>query len=454
MNAADVTAGARTPHVALVDVRSMYVSCERVIDPSLVGRPVVVLSNNDGCVIARSGEAKLLGVSMGQPWFQVQRDPRFGGVVARSSNYELYGDMASRLVASVSSLAADVEVYSIDELFVSLPPRAAAAVGGAGPMVVAICERVARWTGLPTAAGVGATKTLAKVAQREAKQRRLNLMDLSTWSRDRVDALLAVTPVVEVWGIGSRLARRLNAAGIRSALDLARADPMMLRRTGSVVLERTGRELAGTPCIPLGGEPAARRQVMHTRMMGEPVTEPEQMRQVLTVYAQRAVARLREAGLVAGALSVTMSTSPHRPDARHHTWSTGLAPATDQPLEVIRAAHRALPLMEAGRPYNRAGILLTDLVPAGSQPALPLDLFGLETTPGTGSATGTASTTGPERSGPGVGAALDAVTARFGTGALAHGVAGLRGEPVWAMRREQLSAPATTQWDQLLTART
>lgn len=337
----------------------------------------------------------------------------------------------------MSSLVSDVEVYSIDELFVRVPGRSGSGSLAGGDLVRAICERVWRWTGLPTAAGLGATKTLAKVAQREAKNRGVQVLDLTTWPAVEVQELLASTPTVDLWGIGVKLARRLAAVGVRSALDLARVDPMMLRRIGSVVLERTGRELAGTPCIPLGGEPPRRRQIQHTRMLGATVSSRQEMRAVLTTYAQRATTRLRATGLVAGALTVSMSTSPFRANAVHHSWTTGLAPATAEPLDIIRAAHRALPAMREGLSYSRAGIMLTDLSPADHLSALPLE------TPAPGSGA---------THDPAIGAAVDAVTRRFGAGTLGYGTAGLRQEPRWAMRRGLLSPEATTRWDQMLTA--
>jgi DNA polymerase V len=290
--------------LGLVDVRSMFVSCERVINPRLERRPVVVLSNNDGCAVARSDEAKQLGIEMGRPWFEILQNPAWRDrITARSSNYELYGDFSARLVATLQELVADLEVYSVDECFVRLPAARSSEIAAD------IVARVRQWTGLPVTVGIGTTKSLAKVAQRTAKTVPGSVVDMTAWKPEQVQDLLAATSIGEVWGVGRRLARRLIDLGIRTALDLARADPVAIRRRTSVVLERTVRELAGQACIPLGGEPPSRRQVMHSRMLGTVVTDREAMREVLTAYTARAAARLRSHGLVASALTVTMSTS-------------------------------------------------------------------------------------------------------------------------------------------------
>jgi DNA polymerase V len=202
--------------LGLVDVQSMYVSCERVVDPRLVGMPVVVLSNNDGCVIARSTEAKDLGVQMAQPWFEIQRNPLFKNVIARSSNYDLYGDMSSRFVDTLTSVVSDLEVYSVDECFVALPASRAVEVAQE------IVRRVPQWIGLPVSVGIGRTKTLAKLGQHLAKR---NLADggvVDLRARSDVDAVLATTPAGEVWGVGRRLSTRLLGSGIETWRALTR----------------------------------------------------------------------------------------------------------------------------------------------------------------------------------------------------------------------------------------
>jgi DNA polymerase V len=412
--------------LGLVDVQSMYVSCERAFDPRLVVAPVVVLSNNDGCVIARSEQAKDLGVSMGQPWFEIQRNPFLKNVVARSSNYELYGDMSSRFVATLASLVSDLEVYSVDECFVVLPAARAEEVARA------IVQRVRQWIGLPVSVGIGRTKTLAKLGQQLAKRSRSDggVVDLVSRPAAEVEAILAATPAADVWGVGRKLSSRLRGSSIESALDLSRADPAVIRRRYSVVLERTVRELRGTACIPFGAEPPQRQQVMHGRMFGTPVTTRAQMRDVLTRYTATAAHRMRAQGLQAGMLTVTMSTSRFRDQTAHHAHSIGLSPATAEPLDLIRAAHTSLATMTEGQPYNRAAVLLGDLSQGGSTPFLGSAVVD-----------------------PALATAMDAIATRYGTASIGHGGAGLRAAPVWAMRREHLSPSRTTQWEHLLTAR-
>ena len=428
---AHTTNGGTSGHpVALIDVRCMFVSVERVLDPTLGSAPVVVLSNNDGCAVSRSDEAKQLGVAMGQPWFEIRERPHLAGVVGCSSNYEEYGAFSSRFHATIATLAAGVEVYSVDESFVTLPrtdPAMAAAQ---------IQDRVRRWTGLPTAAGIGATKTLAKVAQRHAKDIHQPLVDLTSWTPAEVDQLLAATPVSEVWGIGDRLTRGLAPLGIHTALDLARANAGVLRRRWSVVLERTARELGGVACMPVGFVPADRKQLMYSRMLGATVSTKTEMRQVLTAYAATAARRLRAHGLEAALLQTWISSSRFREHPLHHSVTVALDPPTADPAEIIRAAYAVLPHMREGHDYNRAGILLTSLTPAGAQPLL------WET-----------QDPAQAKSRRQLAAAVDDISTKFGRHTIGYGSTGLRTPPRWQMRRERLSPPATTSWDQLLTVR-
>jgi len=239
------------PVFALIDCNAFYCSCERVWRPDLARTPIVVLSNNDGCVISRTSEAKALGIKMGQPYFQIRDDLRRWGVAAFSSNYALYGDMSERVMCTLEGIVPRLEIYSIDEAFADLSgmPEPLEALGRQ------MRQRVLRWTGIPVGVGIASTKTLAKLANHAAKrwQRQTGgVVDL----RDpiRRDKLLKVTPVEEVWGIGRRMTEHLAVMGIRTAWELARADAKMLRQRFSVVVEKTARELAGTPCLDF--EPA------------------------------------------------------------------------------------------------------------------------------------------------------------------------------------------------------
>lgn len=439
--AAPRAAGRRRLATALIDVRCMFVSVERAIDPTLVGEPVIVLSNNDGCAVSRSDEAKALGVAMGQPWFEIKSRPHLAPVIARSSNYEEYGAFSARFYETVASLVADLECYSVDEVFTSLP---ATEPGQASSYAAAVQQRVKTWTGLPTAAGIGPTKTLAKAAQHWAKAHGQTLVDITEWPHHEVEEMLAATPVDDVWGVGSRLTRALAGIGVHTALDLARTDPGVVRRRWSVVLERTVRELAGTQCIPITEEPEprSRQQVMYSRMLGRPVTTREEVVAVLGQYATRAAQRLRRHGLQASLMQVWISSSRFRSVAdggqRHHAIGVALDPPTSDPLALIRATRGLLDRIEPGQPYNRAGILLTGLVPAGAQASL-----WQSDEPG---AHGTAQR---ER----LAEALDRVSQRFGREIIGFGPSGLRGPKPWDMRRDLLSPAATTRWSDLLTVR-
>lgn len=413
--------------VALIDVRSMFVSVERVLDPTLRRVATIVLSNNDGCAVSRSDEAKALGIQMGDPWFQMRDKPHLAGLVARSSNYSEYGSFSSRFHQTVATGAPETETYSVDESFVTLPRHDPAATAAS------IQDRVRQWTGLPTAAGIGPTKTLAKVAQRHAKDTGVDLVDLTGWTSTQVRDLLAETPTSDVWGIGSRLTVGLAGLGIHTALDLAYADAGVLRRRWSIVLERTARELAGTPCAPVGFAPRDRKQLMYSRMLGRTVSTRAEMRSVLTQYAVAAARRLRGHGLVTALAQVWISSSRFRDDIAHHTTSVALDPPTADPLRLIGAAHAVLPQMREGWPYNRAGVFLTGLSPAGAQAVL----WDEPDQPAR------------ER----LAAAVDDLGRRYGRGVVGWGVTGLRGRQRWDMRREMLSPARTTDWEHLFTAR-
>src|SRR5438034_4938223 len=262
---------------ALVDVNNMYVSCERVFRPSLVGRPVVVLSNNDGCAIARSNEAKDLGVKMAQPWFQIRHLEREAGLIALSANFELYGDMSGRMMTVVAQYAPRQEVYSIDECFLDFE-------GVRGDLVSIgrdMRATVLQWTGLPTSVGFGPTKTLAKLANHVAKtaDRKpgtypaplAQVCDFGAMSRRELDQVMQVTEVGDVWGVGRKTSARLNEGGIHTVLDLVSADVTTLRKQFSVMLEKTVLELRGTSCLDVDDAPAANQQIMCSRSFGPPV---------------------------------------------------------------------------------------------------------------------------------------------------------------------------------------
>ena len=291
---------------ALVDGNNFYVSCERVFRPSLEGRPVVVLSNNDGCAIARSNEAKALGIAMGAPWFKIKHLAEEAGLVALSANFQLYGDLSDRMMSLASGLGPLQEIYSIDESFIDM-------TGVRGDLVersYRIRSRILQWVGIPCGIGIGTTKTLAKLANYIAKtaERRpgsypdhlSQVCNLAALDPAAFDAVLAATAVGEVWGVGRQIGRQLNADGIMTVLDLVRLDPAMVRNKWSVVLERTVRELQGIPCIGLEHTPASKKEIACTRSFGRPIAELADLQEAVTEFASRASVKLRKQHSVAG----------------------------------------------------------------------------------------------------------------------------------------------------------
>ncbi len=424
---------------ALIDGNNFYVSCERAFRPGLEGRPVIVLSNNDGCAIARSNEAKALGIKMGHPWFQVRQAWPDASITALSANFALYGDMSNRLMGIAAGLGPDQEVYSIDETFIGL-------AGIPGDLVRrsrAVRERILQWTGLPTCVGIGQTKTLAKLANHIAKaaERKpgsypaemAQVCDLGRLPASDMDALMAATEVGEVWGIGPRIADQLRVLGVRSVLDAARLDPATVRRRWSVVLERTIRELQGQPCIGLEQAPPAKQQIACTRSFGQPVTELAPMVQAVSEFAARTGEKLRAQGGRAGQVLVFAHTSPFRPGKSYSRAITlSLRRPSSNTLDLVATAARGMrAIFRPGYQFMKAGVLLLDLVPEGQeQGELPLD--------DDGEASARLMT------------AVDAINDRYGQGSIRVASAGVQGEKREFEMRQQLRTPRyTTRWDEL-----
>ncbi len=344
---------------ALVDCNSFYASCERVFRPDLVGKPVIVLSNNDGCVIARSKEAKQAGVRMGVPFHQVRDFCRKNGVLAFSSNYALYGDLSSRVMQTLQLFSPSIEQYSIDEAFLQVNGIASALAGNWPQELIAT---VKQWTGIPVSVGIAATKTLAKVANHHAKDcgsgfhRLLNATE--------IDALLAKLPPDEVWGVASRTTKKLNALGIWTALDLKNADPLFIRDKFGIVLERTVRELKGEPCLALEEETEFRQSIQVSRSFGNLVSDYDDLEQAVAAYATRAGEKLRRQDCVAGGIYVYLRTNPHREEDAQY--SGGLAGGfelpTDSTFALTSEALRLLKrIYKEGYLYQKAGVMLLEM---------------------------------------------------------------------------------------------
>lgn len=408
--------------LALVDCNNFYVSCERVFDPRLEGVPVGVLSNNDGCFVARSNELKALGVKMGQPLFEVRDLVRRHRVRVLSSNYSLYGDMSARVMECLAGFTPAVEVYSIDESFLDLT--------GIGRDLTAyateIRSTVRRWTGIPTCVGIAPTKTLAKLANFAAKKALIDgsgVCDLSDpAARDR---LLPAVPVEEVWGVGRRSAEKLTMLNIRTVADLRDMDPRHARQVLTVLGERIVYELRGVSCMPLDLVAQPQKGLAVTRSFGQPVTDLDEMLSAVVAYATRAAEKLRDAGLCAGHMQVFAHTSPFRGDPPYSgAASSAITPQADDTFVLIQHATALLRrLWRDGYRYAKAGVMLADLVPREKvQPTL-LDALDREC------------------SGR-LMAAMDAVNARMGRGTLAPATA-VAGRS-WRMRQENRSPSYTT----------
>jgi DNA polymerase V len=434
---------------ALLDGNNFYASVERCFRPSLASRPVVVLSNNDGCAIARSEEAKALGVKMGQPWFEFRHLAEEAGLVALSANFALYGDMSERMMSLAAGLGHRQEVYSIDECFVDLS-------GIPGDMVRrcrAMRERILRWLGMPTCIGIGPTKTLAKLANHIAKSaerkpgsypvEHAQVCHLGDLPEAQRQALLRVTPVGDVWGVGRRIAPQLQALGVHTAADLAAMDVVAVQRRWNVVLAKTVRELRGEACLDLEEAPASKQQIACTRSFGQAVTDRAALEEALSSFAARAAEKLRRQGSAAGQVMTFIRTSPFRErDAQYSAYRIRPLPSPSSDSRVLTAAACAA-LREMYRPgyrYAKAGVMLLDLQSAQRE-QFTLDL---------GEATQTAQAT--ER--PRLMAALDEVNQRFGRGAL-HLASTAQGRAAagWQMRQERRTPQYTTDWDQIVVAR-
>jgi DNA polymerase V len=360
--------------IALVDVNNFYVSCERVFDPKLEGKPVVVLSNNDGCAVARSNEVKALGIKMGQPWFQMKDLARQHGILAYSSNYTLYADMSNRVMTILSQFSPEQEIYSIDECFLDLTGFQSWNLVDYGQQ---IRQRVKQWTGLPVCVGIGSTKTLAKLANHITKKNpELNsVCDLNALSPGEQDRWFSRIQAGEIWGIGPRLAPKLAAMGMLSVLDLKRADSATLRNRFGVVVAKTVRELNGVVCLELEDIASPKQQIMSSRSFGSYVTRRKELEEAVSSYMTRAAEKLRRQGSVAGSVYVYIRTNPHRLGKSQHGqgMTIPLPEATDDTLKLVRVAIWAVKrLYKSGYEYQKAAVMLSELVPRS---VLQQDLF-------------------------------------------------------------------------------
>jgi len=346
---------------ALIDCNNFYVSCERVFDPKLEGRPVVVLSNNDGCVVSRSSEAKALGVKMGVPLYQINDLVKSAGIVTLSSNYALYGDLSARIMNILNGFSPHQEVYSIDECFLDftgIPDRISRARE--------IRETIKQYAGVPVCVGIGATKTLAKLANYTAKSRSdcAGVFDFSGFNEEEQDSIFANIKVGEIWGIGSKLAQKFEQMGINTVLQLKESSPESMRKHFSVVIERTVRELRGQSCLDMTEIASPRKQIVSSRSFGKNVFELRDLEQAVASYMSKAALKLRADRSLAGALEVSIRTNKFAEgrDQYSQTATVTLRTPTDDTMVLLKAANTALrQIYRSGYAYQKAAVSLIDL---------------------------------------------------------------------------------------------
>jgi DNA polymerase V len=416
------------PIFGLIDCNSFYASCERVFRPDLAKVPIVVLSNNDGCVIARSYDAKPY-VKMGEPYFQIKHKLKQHGIVPFSSNYALYGDMSERVMTLIESMVPAVEVYSIDEAFVDL--TGINDVDGLGRK---IRSQVLRCTGIPVGVGIAHTKTLAKLANHTAKRLQaqtggvVNICDPI-----KRDWVLRNTDVAEVWGVGRRMKLHLDGMGIKTAMDLAKADAWTLRKNFSVVIEKTARELAGTACLELDEPDPPKQEICCCRMFGKRLTELAPIKEAVATYVMRASEKLRAQNSLCKKIRVSIRTGMFNPN--EVKYANGVLVELPYPTDDVRLLTKAAVdaverVFRPGFKYSKAEVMLVNLC---QRSEFTEDLFAT-----TQSAEATNLMT-----------VLDKINERWGRGTLRS--ASVPISPDWVMRREMMSKSYTTKLDQLWT---
>jgi len=419
--------------IGLVDANNFYVSCERVFNPALEGKPVGVMSNNDGCVIARSEEMKAMEIAMGTPAYQLEGLRRRGAIHLLSSNYELYGDMSARLAQLLRDACPEVAPYSIDEMFIYLDGFDDAQCQAIG---AALRRRIRRHLGLPVCVGLAPTHTLSKLANHVAKkQPHYEGVCLLHGESLTTQVVLRQLAVSEVWGVGRRLAERLAVSGIRTAWDLRECDPKQLRKRFSVVLARTALELRGTPCLEMNAVEQPRQRIMTSRSFGQSTGVKEELHAALRRHAQRSAEKLRQQGSLARAVMLFLNTNRHRKDQPQLSPSAmiPLAAPTDDTRLILEAVREGLDQMyRPGYTFMKAGVMLLDLVDAQQY---QLSLLQPTT-----------------KAHPQLMKTVDAINQKMGQGTLRFGMTGA--DAPWQLRCAHRSRRYTTCWEELMEAGT
>lgn len=414
---------------ALVDCNNFYVSCERLFNPGLIGKPVIVLSNNDGCAVARSNEAKALGIRMGQPFFEIQDLVRRHQVQVYSSNYALYGDLSRRVMRTLAQFSPEIEIYSIDEAFLGLALNRRVDLTEYGRQIK---QTVEKWTGIPVSVGIAATKTLAKAANHLAKKsaKAQGVLDLS--GSRYLELALASVAVGEVWGIGRRYEKFLLGQGIVNALQLRDADRELIKKKMGIVGFRLQNELKGISCYHLEQSSPPNKTIGVSRTFRNEISSQAEILQAVSAYVSRAAEKLRRQGSVAGVLTVYLLTNRFKDDYYYNSKTISLPVKTSDTMELIAYAGQGLrAIYRSGQGYKKAGVVLHDL---GAEGAVQANFFDQ---------------VDRERS-QRLMRALDQVNRVMGSGALAFGAVGTGAGQAWKTAFNLRSKSYTTKWDQLL----
>lgn len=423
-----ITKSDKTPRrIALVDCNNFYVSCERVFTPAWRSRPVGILSNNDGCIIARSDELKEAGIKMGTPYFQYREQLETMQAIIRSSNYPLYGDMSARVMSTLGEFTPDMEIYSIDEAWLNLTGFNLETLDSYARLIV---ETTYRHTGIPVSIGIGSTKVLAKIANRICKKHKLAGQVFNLEDHNDIEAVLKSFDIEDVWGIGARWAMKLRSHGIRTAFDLRNAEPSDMRQRYNVVMQRIIMELRGIPCL-LHEDIEPKKQIVSSRSFGQRITDKQSLMESVSLHVTRAAEKLRMQNSVCGILQVFIRTGRHNPNERFY----GNAALVQLPIptadtrKLIQAACSGIEkIYKVGPRYAKAGIMMMDITQAdhiqGHLFASPDD----------------------ERSKK-LMKTIDQLNRRYGKHSIKFAAEGTCKN--WAMKRNFITQPFTTSWQHI-----
>ena len=348
-----------TKKIALVDCNSFYVSCERLFNPKIRKKPVVVLSNNDGCIISRSNEAKALGIKMGEPYFKAKEIILKNNVQVFSSNYSLYGDLSRRVMRTLKRFNVDIEIYSIDEAFLDMTNFSDKEVEKVGKE---IRSTILQWTGIPTSIGIAQTKTLSKIANHIAKKKKTGVTSLI--GLENIDPILEKVEINDVWGVGRQLTKFYNKNGIYNAKQLKNKSNTWIKKNSNVLGSRTAMELRGVPCIDLEKTPSKRKSCVVSRSFGKRVEKLQEMKEAVANYSLNASEKIRSESLNAKSITIFIRTSPFQSRFGYYSNSKTIdfPIATDNSIEIVKAAIEGLEsIFKNGYRYQKAGIMLTGL---------------------------------------------------------------------------------------------